>query len=116
MKFGMVVEMYFCRIPLKLQMFRIQYRWKISVRREILLAMVYFHPTIFLHPSSFLALPCYQKRQFCDIHLTFKLMCFSYVSIDMKLEDVDYDESFLECLEILQNASKNWPGIMEDCV
>jgi len=35
---------------------------------------------------------------------------------DMKLEDVDYDESFLECLEILQNASKNWPGIMEDCV
>jgi hypothetical protein len=35
---------------------------------------------------------------------------------DMKLEDVDYDDSFLECLEILQNASKNWPGIMEDCV
>lgn len=34
----------------------------------------------------------------------------------MKLDDVDYDESFQECLEILQNASKNWPGTMEDCV
>lgn len=36
--------------------------------------------------------------------------------IDMELEAVDYDDAFLECLEILQNASKNWPGIMEDCV
>jgi len=35
---------------------------------------------------------------------------------DLKLEDVDYDESFLECLEILQKASNNWPGIIEDCV
>lgn len=36
--------------------------------------------------------------------------------IDMELEAVDYDDAFLECLEVLQNASKNWPGIMEDCV
>lgn len=35
---------------------------------------------------------------------------------DMKVEDVDYDESSLECPEILQNASKNWHGVLEDCV
>jgi len=34
----------------------------------------------------------------------------------MKLEDVDYDESSVECPEVLQNASKNWPGVLEDCV
>jgi len=35
---------------------------------------------------------------------------------DMMPEDVDYDDSLPECLENLQNASKNWLGIMEDCV
>lgn len=29
---------------------------------------------------------------------------------------VDYDESYLECLEILENASKDWPTVVEQCV
>ncbi|KAH9309748.1 hypothetical protein KI387_037659 [Taxus chinensis] len=40
----------------------------------------------------------------------------SFHGIEQQLTEVDYDESFYECLEILKTASKDWPVIADACV